>query len=646
MAKIPLYQQQELASQRVGTPGVDRSGEVLANAIMQSTGQVDSAEIAAQSHISAQLQSNQTQAMHQLGYDLRRQQAINAQVEAAQLKHSNDQDIVNHTHQYTMQATQLYGQLSMDDKISPEDLPTRVRDGLTQLQQGYAKDKITNPTVAAGFLKGTDNQIESLYGKATNDAVTYRTTNTLSLQKATEDDMINSVHTVNDYAGVKENLFSEDQLKNFARAYGAKAPLARDRVLRGSALNVINATAELSPGSIQVLRGDKNQFLNHDGKSVLSEHDWNVAQQYADTRIAKNQQATAQAFALGTEKQTTDIMMRALHEQDPKKQAEAAANLVNMLNAENSKPVRQPGDPVFDANGNSLMNMYRNPKAVADLQEANNALTSNNRAAQSSADRIATAEWRADTAESKAKADLQKQTDLRIIDSGKAKEAGLSTTSEAKQALASMNMSMDLLRTSEPHGEKAKKRYGTSEEEVQAFTQATGQLRISVLKGYMTPDQAESYRKELGLIHDRLVKGKPGSTDAALLEKMYAKLNMPADNSLHYIMRTYAGRSEDEVNRRLTAKLLDHYNKFVDMHHSEPPLKTVEAWRKDWQAYIMSTAKLDMPKARPTPSARYVPPAPTGLPHSKGQTYPDSTLVPAPPAVPALDLTSPPPGFE
>jgi hypothetical protein len=636
MAKIPLYQQQELASQRVGTPGIDRSGEVLANAIMQSTGQVDSAELSAQSHISAQLQANQSQAMHQLGYDLRRQQAINAQVEAAQIKHANDQDIVNHTHQYTMQATQLYGKLSMDDSIAPEDLPNAVRDGLSQLQQTYAKDKITNPTVAAGFIKGTDNQIESLYGKATNDAVTYRTTNTLSLQKATEDDMINSVHTVNDYTGVKENLFSDDQLKNFARAYGAKAPLARDRILRGSALNVINATAELSPGSIQVLRGDKTQFLNHDGKPVLSEHDWNAAQQYADTRIAKNQAATAQEYAMGTEKQLTNIMLSALNETDPQKKAAAAANVVNMLNAENNKPVRNESSPLFDANGNSLLNSYRNPKVVSELKQANAQLTSENRAAQGYADKISTAEWRADTAEERAKATYDKTLQMRTIDQGKAMEAGLPNTLEAKAARTSIDQAMDVLRVSAPTSDKAKKRYQTSEDEVQAFTHAASQIRQSVVKGYMSADQAESYRKELGLIHDRLVKGKPDSTSSALLEQMYAKLNMPASNSLHYIMKNYAGKEEDAVNRQLTSGLLDMYNRFVQEHKSEPPLKTVQVWRTGLESHIQNTAKLELPKARPMPHARYMPPAPN-----------EKLMVPPPPVtMPSELLHTPPPGFE
>lgn len=641
MAKIPLYQQQELASQRVGTPGIDRSGEVLANAIMQSTGQVDSAELSAQSHISAQLQANQSQAMHQLGYDLRRQQAINAQVEAAQIKHANDQDIVNHTHQYTMQATQLYGKLSMDDSIAPEDLPNAVRDGLSQLQQTYAKDKITNPTVAAGFIKGTDNQIESLYGKATNDAVTYRTTNTLSLQKATEDDMINSVHTVNDYTGVKENLFSDDQLKNFARAYGAKAPLARDRILRGSALNVINATAELSPGSIQVLRGDKTQFLNHDGKPVLSEHDWNAAQQYADTRIAKNQAATAQEYAMGTEKQLTNIMLGALNETDPQKKAAAAANVVNMLNAENNKPVRNENSPTFDANGNSLLNNYRNPKVVSELKQANAQLTSENRAAQGYADKVSTLQWQADTADQRAKATYDKTLQMRTIDQGKAMETGLPNTLEAKAARTSIDQAMDVLRVSAPTSDKAKKRYQTSEDEVQAFTHAASQIRQSVVKGYMSADQAESYRKELGLIHDRLVKGKPDSTSSALLEQMYAKLNMPASNSLHYIMKTYAGREEDSVNRQLTSGLLDMYNRFVQEHKSEPPLKTVQVWRTGLESHIQNTATLELPKARPMPHARYMPPAPAGLPHSPGQI--DLSPVPEPP--PAANLSAPPPAL-
>jgi hypothetical protein len=636
MAKIPLYQQQELASQRVGTPGIDRSGEVLANAIMQSTGQVDSAELSAQSHISAQLQANQSQAMHQLGYDLRRQQAINAQVEAAQIKHANDQDIVNHTHQYTMQATQLYGKLSMDDSISPEDLPNKVRDGLSQLQQTYAKDKITNPTVAAGFIKGTDNQIESLYGKATNDAVTYRTTNALSLQKATEDDMINSVHSVQDYTQLKDSLFSDDQITNFARAYGAKAPLARDRILRGSALNVINATAELSPGSIQVLRGDKTQFLNHDGKPVLSEHDWNAAQQYADTRIAKNQAATAQEYAMGTEKQLTNIMLGALNETDPQKKAAAAANVVNMLNAENNKPVRNENSPTFDANGNSLLNNYRNPKVVSELKQANAQLTSENRAAQGYADKVSTLQWQADTADQRAKANYDKTLQMRTIDQGKAMETGLPNTLEAKAARTSIDQAMDVLRVSAPTSDKAKKRYQTSEDEVQAFTHAASQIRQSVVKGYMSADQAESYRKELGLIHDRLVKGKPDSTSTALLEQMYAKLNMPASNSLHYIMKTYAGREEDSVNRQLTSGLLDMYNRFVQEHKSEPPLKTVQVWRTGLESHIQNTATLELPKARPMPHARYMPPAPN-----------EKLMVPPPPVtMPAELLHTPPPGFE
>lgn len=414
MAAIPLYHQQQLESSRTGVPAMDESGQAMAQTLLSTSqalthaglnaqGQAVSRAVGQATQDSAMAAGDIQQLQAQTEYTRRQAIAQQAALVKAQATKLNNQDIENHVHRYTMDATDVVDAINADQTLAPEKRPQIVRQSLDNLRKQYAEQNPMNPDVAAGFTKGTDGQLESEYQKANTAVNSYRTQQAIDLQKDTENKMVKDTKSFEDFVKLEQTLQTPGQQNNFYGLHGSKAATAQTAVLKGAAENVFYNTVFENPIKAKEMI-EKDAF----GSDIFSGKEKLQLVSTANTKIEENiktQESTDKVVAQLGKSAINNIYGQAITRTDATGYSAEIHQIDTIVKDEQKKPVYGPGhrnENVVNF-GLERMEQLRKRKTDIDLAAA---------AAKSAAADVRTANAQAWSAKSQARtADVWERQD-------------------------------------------------------------------------------------------------------------------------------------------------------------------------------------------------------------------------------------------
>lgn len=335
MPKVAQYNRQGLASSAVGTPGVDQSNAIVANAAESALGTAGSVALAGQrsamagtqnamqaaQQVHAASQELQTQAhatdaffdnktisamsnvFSDVGVELRQAQARNEAAKKAQQKMFDDDAIDQFTTRFELTASDMRMNMQANGAANPKAVPDDYDAEILRVADMVRKDNPDmNATVAAGFMKKV-NDIRVRDRGVLNTWVRNETTALAKVQAG---------QTMADYANSGGQLFGRvdelvarlglvDSDKNRGYLYRSMGADDAEKLIKSTNGTMINNFMESiineTPTKVQQLlqSGNFDKWLDADDKQKLMEHsDKAVVAQEKDVEQELKAQAVSQ----------------------------------------------------------------------------------------------------------------------------------------------------------------------------------------------------------------------------------------------------------------------------------------------------------------------------------------------------------------
>lgn len=141
MARIQRYIQDRLASQAVGTPGIDESGSILGQNVAQNASVLQQEQNTNNRVAAGNLVQNITNAANYIGYELRTRQAAQQHVIAAKNKILTDQAVANHLYNLGGQIDDASKVIREGTRSNPDEAVNLFRKESPQIIEGYLTQK-------------------------------------------------------------------------------------------------------------------------------------------------------------------------------------------------------------------------------------------------------------------------------------------------------------------------------------------------------------------------------------------------------------------------------------------------------------------------------------------------------------------------
>lgn len=610
MAKITRYQQGELASAVVGTPGVDRSGDMLLSstagvAAAQAEGLEASNQVmrreADQNYLEneAYVRQQQAQAFQSVGQELTlrardqrklEQQAIDQAYAEQQARWKEqeaairDQAISNANLKFGMDANAAWASLRENKNLMPEKLPDLLTGHLTRQRDEYAKG--LPPAVATKFIADSNRQIEALHKQATDTALTYATQKVADERRVLEDQMADAVK---DETGlnklVKRLTKNEDDLQSQYRVHGAKMDGARQRVIDRATENMLRSTTvDGNPQkTLDLIDSHKYDYIG-ESKIQTLKGNAQAAQAAKEKEHAKQESIGETAEIAQAEKLISEINDDPTSPQYYGNLVKGRQKLTDQIEIERSKPVKDENSPKFDPETGAPIE-YQRPTLVKHLDAKRkeiDGLINSEKKEQKADAKAAAAAAKEQTKEKQA--EYRRTANLAIDD-----ELLHFRSPEGEKARDGLRVAMEDLRFA-INGHKRelgrKQKHTTSVDEAMLYHIAVRKFQKARAGGFIDePGKrtgiATSYLKELESIGMKLMTDKPSDISSQLTGPAWALLHASAPPPLHRILNEWNGRRSDDVDTEYIGRMVSAYNQFKRVTNGlEPSEATIQQWRQ------------------------------------------------------------------
>lgn len=306
MARIPLYDQQQLASQMVGTPGVDRSGAQMFSSLAQAAGGLGD-------------QISRTQYYNKIN----ERKALEAQkkLEAAQTKALDDVDYANAMIELTRQIGEEEQSIKTDYQNDPVGIDKVFQESSTRILDAYA-ESVSNPRVAQRLKVGGAEYIKNRTTGMIQDYIPSQRTK-IAQAKTGEAlrGLVGEAGQAADYKTYLETRGKLDAMQStMALSYGADASKNYDETRKAMAKSYLNSQMVKDPTSVKALiesnefdddlqSGDARQQLIFRAESQIKMQEREIKQAHQEEALRRRTDDIG--FAAGVDEDNTQALSEA-----------------------------------------------------------------------------------------------------------------------------------------------------------------------------------------------------------------------------------------------------------------------------------------------------------------------------------------------